>query len=102
MMLLVLVDGRAKSVAAQQKRRIGASVMSILNLLLAAGKAVADWRRRQRAYAEMMALNDRALADIGIRRSQIHSLIYGEQAPPRPAEAAPARARPHLAWRKPA
>jgi uncharacterized protein YjiS (DUF1127 family) len=52
--------------------------MSILNLFIAAGRAVADWRRRQRAYAELMALDDRSLADIGIRRSQIRGLIEGD------------------------
>ena len=52
--------------------------MSILNLFIAAGRAIADWRRRQHAYAELMALDDRSLADIGIRRSQIRGLIEGD------------------------
>ncbi len=29
------------------------------------------WRQRQRAYAELYALDDRALADIGISRAEI-------------------------------
>jgi len=33
--------------------------------------ALAGWRRRQRAYAELYALDDRSLADIGITRSEI-------------------------------
>ena len=33
--------------------------------------AVADWRHRQQAYAELAALDDRSLADIGITRSEI-------------------------------
>jgi uncharacterized protein YjiS (DUF1127 family) len=33
--------------------------------------AWAGWRRRQRAYAELAALDDRSLADIGITRSEI-------------------------------
>jgi uncharacterized protein YjiS (DUF1127 family) len=102
MMLLVLVRCKAKSVAAQQKRRIGVPAMFITNLFLAAGKALADWRRRERAYAEMMALNDHSLADIGIHRSQIRALIYDEPAPARSASPTPSRERPHLAWRKPA
>ena len=32
---------------------------------------LADWRRRQRAYAELATLDDRSLADIGISRSEI-------------------------------
>jgi uncharacterized protein YjiS (DUF1127 family) len=53
-------------------------MMSFLNLFLSAGKALAAWRRRQRAYAELMALDDRSLADIGIRRSQIRALVEGD------------------------
>jgi len=52
--------------------------MSILNLFIAAGRGIAEWRRRQKAYAELMRLDDRSLADIGIRRSQIRSLIEGD------------------------
>jgi len=33
--------------------------------------ALAGWRRRQRAYAELYALDDRSLADIGITRAEI-------------------------------
>jgi uncharacterized protein YjiS (DUF1127 family) len=51
--------------------------MSILNLFLSAGRAFAEWRRRERAYAELMALDDRSLADIGVRRSQIRAMIAG-------------------------
>ena len=51
--------------------------MSILNLFLSAGQAVAEWRRRERAYRELIALDDRSLADIGIHRSQIRALVEG-------------------------
>src|SRR5207253_6196505 len=56
------------------KKRIGVYVMSVLNLLISVRKAVADWRRCQRDYAELMDLDDHSLADIGIRRSQIRDL----------------------------
>ncbi|HUC73288.1 MAG TPA: DUF1127 domain-containing protein [Stellaceae bacterium] len=52
--------------------------MSITNLFISAGRAIAEWRRRERAYAELMALDDRSLADIGIRRSQIRALVEGD------------------------
>jgi uncharacterized protein YjiS (DUF1127 family) len=37
--------------------------------------AYADWRRRQAAYDELSALDDRSLADIGITRSDIPYLF---------------------------
>ena len=36
---------------------------------------LAEYRRRQRAYAELYALDDRSLADIGITRSEIPFLL---------------------------
>jgi uncharacterized protein YjiS (DUF1127 family) len=57
--------------------------MSVLNLLSSAWKAVADWQRRERAYDELMALDDHALADIGIRRSEIRAICEGYLAPAR-------------------
>ena len=51
--------------------------MFIVSLFFAARHALADWRRRQRAYAELMALDDRSLADIGIRRSEIPAIVEG-------------------------
>jgi uncharacterized protein YjiS (DUF1127 family) len=65
--------------------------MSVLNLLISARKAFADWRRRDRAYAELMALDDHSLADIGIRRSQVRDLCEGFYAPAPSAAPAPAR-----------
>ena len=53
-------------------------MMSVLNLFVSAGKALSAWRRRERAYAELMALDDRSLADIGVRRSQIRALVEGD------------------------
>jgi len=54
--------------------------MSVLNLLSSAWAAFADWRRRERAYDELMALDDHALADIGIRRSEIRVICEGSPA----------------------
>jgi len=48
--------------------------MSFLNLFISAGKAFSAWRRREQAYAGLMALDDRSLADIGIHRLQICAL----------------------------
>ncbi len=49
--------------------------MSLINLFAAARSAIANRRRRQRALDELMALDDRSLADIGIHRSQIPHLV---------------------------
>jgi uncharacterized protein YjiS (DUF1127 family) len=49
--------------------------MALVNLFRSAGRAVADWRRRQRAYEELMALDDHCLADLGIRRSEINAYL---------------------------
>ena len=55
--------------------------MSVLNLLNSVREAFVDWRQRERAYAELMALDDHALADIGIRRSEIRAICEGSLAP---------------------
>ena len=59
--------------------------MFVLNLLISAREAFADWRRRERACAELMALDDHSLADIGIRRSDIRAICEGSYRPDPPA-----------------
>jgi len=68
--------------------------MSLMNLLVAARTAIASWRQRQRAYGELMGLDDRSLADIGIRREEIRAIVEGYHEEPRHAEA-PAQAAPN-------
>ena len=55
--------------------------MSLINLFVAAKTAFKQARQRQRAYNELMALDDRALADIGIHRSQIPAIVEGWHEP---------------------
>jgi len=55
--------------------------MSVVHLFIAAGRRFSDWHRRQQAYAELMALDDHSLADIGFHRSQIASLVEGYRNP---------------------
>jgi uncharacterized protein YjiS (DUF1127 family) len=59
--------------------------MSVLNLLISAREAFIDWRRRKRAYAQLMMLDDHSLADIGLRRSQVRDLCEGYYASALPA-----------------
>ena len=51
--------------------------MFIVSFLTAAKNALFEWRRKQQAYAELSALDDRSLADIGINRSQIPAIVEG-------------------------
>ena len=55
--------------------------MSLINLLVSAGRRFSGWQRRRQAYAELMALDDHSLADIGLHRSQIASLVEGYRLP---------------------
>ena len=50
--------------------------MSLLNLVVIAISAWVSWRHRRRAYDELMALDDRLLADIGLRRTDIAPIFY--------------------------
>ena len=56
------------------------------NLMHGVAGAVHDWRQRQRAYAELAALDDRSLADIGITRSEIPYVLSHPAAAPRDQE----------------
>jgi uncharacterized protein YjiS (DUF1127 family) len=78
--------------------------MSVINLFVAARDALAERRRRQRAYAELAALDDRSLADIGIHRSQIPAIVEGADCSARRAKETarrePVRAGGHF-WHLP-
>ena len=63
--------------------------MSVINIFVAARNALSEWRRRNAAYAELMSLDDRSLADIGIHRSQIPALIEGVSGAPLAGETEP-------------
>jgi uncharacterized protein YjiS (DUF1127 family) len=55
--------------------------MFFVSLFAAARNAFTEWRRRQQAYSELMALDDRSLADIGIHRSEIPAIVEGYRTP---------------------
>jgi uncharacterized protein YjiS (DUF1127 family) len=57
--------------------------MFVLNVLNSVREAFANWRGRERAYDNLMALDDHSLADIGIRRSEIRAICEGYLAPVR-------------------
>jgi uncharacterized protein YjiS (DUF1127 family) len=74
--------------------------MSLINLFVAARSAIAGWHQRQRAYGELMALDDRSLADIGIRREEIRAIVEGfhDAARRAPAREPDAALDPGKAW----
>ena len=74
--------------------------MSIMNLFISAGKVFAERRRRRQAFAQLMALDDHSLADIGIHRSQIGRLIEGVHMPGPSAAPVPFPKGEQLARRK--
>ena len=43
--------------------------MFIVSLIAAARHGFAEWRRKQQAYSELMALDDRSLAERSLRGS---------------------------------
>ena len=65
--------------------------MSLINLFVAARNGFSEWRRRAHTYEELMALDDRSLADIGIHRSQIQGIVEGFGRGKTRVEAEPAR-----------
>jgi len=67
--------------------------MSLINLFVTARSALARRRQRNLAYDELMSLDDRSLADIGIHRSQIAALVEGF----RPAVSLPSQSDPVVA-----
>ncbi|HLI20717.1 MAG TPA: DUF1127 domain-containing protein [Stellaceae bacterium] len=69
----------------------------MLNLVLSGLQhlqaSYASWRRRQAAYEELSALDDRSLADIGITRADIPYLFSRDVQEAAKAQAAGLRAR---------
>lgn len=55
----------------------------IVQAFRAAAERYAEWRQRQHAYAELVQLDDRSLADIGISRAEI-PYVVNQPRPSRP------------------
>src|SRR6516162_8617147 len=50
--------------------------MSLLTLVIAAASAWSGWQQRRRDFGELMALDDRLLADIGLRRTDVPAIFH--------------------------
>lgn len=58
----------------------------MLNLLKRAFKAIEVAQQKRADYKLLQMLNDRELRDLGIGRSQIREIIYGEESNRKAAE----------------
>jgi uncharacterized protein YjiS (DUF1127 family) len=56
--------------------------MLFADLFVAVKRALAERRRQREEQAELLALDEHTLADIGLRRAQIAGIIYGEAEQP--------------------
>jgi uncharacterized protein YjiS (DUF1127 family) len=68
--------------------------MSLINLIAAVVKAFPE-SHREDAYAELMALDDHSLADIGLRRPEIAAGLCGRSRAIDGAPGAPTGCRAH-------
>ncbi len=66
-----------KTVDALLRSEPHASSTGLMLSLRRASLAVSEWARRRRAAAELRALTDRELADIGLTRGEIAQVIRG-------------------------
>jgi uncharacterized protein YjiS (DUF1127 family) len=49
---------------------------ALKNVFAALAARYSAWRERERAYAELSALDDHTLADLGLRRSDIARIVF--------------------------
>jgi uncharacterized protein YjiS (DUF1127 family) len=65
---------------------VGALAARAVRPLAWLARAFLRWRRREREIAELARLDDATLADIGLHRSEIRSVVLDADAPGRPSE----------------
>lgn len=69
-----------------RRRRRAAALALVVRPVLALGRAYARWRERERAIGELARLDDLMLADMGLRRGEIRSVVIDAQSSGWPAE----------------
>lgn len=69
--------------------------MATLNSIFGAlARRFIAWRERERAFAELSALDDHTLADLGLIRSDIPFVVFGKRPDENWSDAAAAKATP--------
>jgi uncharacterized protein YjiS (DUF1127 family) len=76
---LIIAQARAGRTRAMQGllRRLFRLLLRIPFTIVAGWRAVALWHTRRRAMRELNEFDDRALHDMGIRRSEIEAAVFG-------------------------
>lgn len=76
------IEAKARQMRAEM---FGRTLAGLGSLILAAPRKIATalkgWSEQQRAYQELMALDDRQLRDMGLARSEIPAVVAGTFAP---------------------
>jgi uncharacterized protein YjiS (DUF1127 family) len=76
---LIMAQARAARTRALQDalRGLFKLLLRVPVAIVAAWRAVALWHTRRKAMRELNAFDDRALHDMGIRRSEIEAAVFG-------------------------
>ena len=69
----------------------------VIQFLRGLAERYGEWQRRNRAYQELYALDDRSLADIGITRSEIPYVMARDPVAAVPPAGAPVHGFRHAA-----
>ncbi len=73
-----VIEHYAKTGRAQAVRQaLGGLIRGIVGAVRQGAEALQRWHRRRVTYRELMALDDRLLRDIGLRRDQIPAAVDG-------------------------
>jgi uncharacterized protein YjiS (DUF1127 family) len=76
-----LIEAHARAARAQAIRDLLRALFTLLLrvpfAIVAGCRAVALWHTRRRAMRELNEFDDRALHDMGIRRSEIEAAVFG-------------------------
>ncbi len=65
----------------QHAEAVAEAIVAISRAVANLPNALKEWRVRRRTFAELMSLDDRTLADIGITRGEIAQVAAGRYAP---------------------